>query len=301
MKRLLVFIFFFFIFSFSYCQDLIVRDFFLDERNLLGSTYQRTDTNGDFCSLIIVQSNLQGCGMSFLGDIVGKVEEKDGDYWVYVTSETKRLKVKCPNYIPLDIDFKTYNIGKTYPKMTYILNVIGTNAITPKLETKIQRFTIKYSPANAVVKINNEDMEASNGLFKTKYPIGKYTYEISAPGYVTQKEIVDLSATSPTDITISLKTMTQLQEVQHKQTEKLLEKGKMFLHLGDDKNAEDVAVKCVKLGNEDGYEIITALQLLGYYDDGNILPVSKMNLEQWQMKRYHVSGKDLLEKRYKQL
>lgn len=297
MKRFLIFSFLFAVFTISYSQDLVIRNFVVDEMNLSGSTYPRKDMNDDFCSLIIVQSNLKDCDMNFLGNVVGNIEERNGDYWVYVTPGTKKLKIKCPNYITADLDISDFGVGKTAPKKTYILTVVGQNSITPTTETKMQGLIIKYTPSNAVVKINNEDMEASNGLFKTKYPIGKYTYEISAPGYVSKSEILELSSKEPINISVTLQTLTQIQETQLQEAESLYKKGITQLHLGQDENAEKLAVNCIELGSDKGYEIITALQLLGYYDDGIALPVKEELLNQWQMKRYHVYGKELIEKR----
>ena len=195
------------------------------------------------------------------------------------------------------MDISDFGVGKTAPKKTYILTVVGQNSITLTTETKMQGLIIKYTPSNAVVKINNEDMEASNGLFKTKYPIGKYTYEISAPGYVSKSEILELSSKEPININVALQTLTQIQETQLQEAESLYKKSITQLHLGQDENAEKLAVNCIELGSDKGYEIITALQLLGYYDDGIALPVKEELLNQWQMKRYHVYGKELIEKR----
>lgn len=284
--------------SYAYSQELSVKNIYLADNDLSASVNSRMDGNGSFCSLIRVQTNLSNCGMSFTGNIYGSVEEHNDEYWVYCTPGTKLIGIRCPNYLPVQVYLEDFNIKRTEPKKTYILQVLGQNSITPTAKSKMQGLTIKYSPSNAVVKINNEDMEASNGLFKTKYPIGKYTYEISAPGYVTKSEILDLSPKEPVNITITLQTLTQMQEEQLLKAEDLYKRGISLLHLGQDENAESLAVRCVELGSDKGYELITALLLHGYYDDEHTVPVSKIKLEEWQMKRFHKSGKELLENRH---
>lgn len=297
-QQSIVFLLFFVFSTVSNAQELYVKDMYVDEHDISGSTYARRDANGDYCSLIKVQTNLTNCAMTFSGNVFGNIDDRKGEYWIYVTPGTKMLRIKCQNYLPIEIKFSDFGVNRTEQKRTYVISVLGQNIITPTTETKMQSLTIKYSPSNAVVKINGADMESVGGTFKTFYPIGKYTYEISAPGYVSKSEVLDLSSKEPVNINIALQTLTQIQESQLQEAEVLYKKAISFLHLGQDENAEEIAIKCVNLGSEKGYEIITALFLHGFYDDNRHIPIDVNGLYDWQMKKYHVSGNELLKKRY---
>lgn len=68
--------------------------------------HQRLDGNGEKCALIKVYLPIEGA--KFEGSTVGNIDNKSGEYWVYVTKGTKFLRIKHPHFYPIIISFNEY-------------------------------------------------------------------------------------------------------------------------------------------------------------------------------------------------
>jgi hypothetical protein len=91
-------------------------------KDLSASTSLRLDGKGVECALIKVQIVAQN--VTFAGSIVGKVEYKDSEYWVYMKKDSKRLMINHPNCMPLEVVFEDYGIEEVKGKITYTLSVV---------------------------------------------------------------------------------------------------------------------------------------------------------------------------------
>lgn len=89
---------------------------------------QRRDFNNEICALVKVQIPLAGVG--FEGNVVGDSQFKINEYWVYLTSGSKFLQVKCPGYYPLKIDFRKLGLDGVQSKTIYELVLVGSEAGT---------------------------------------------------------------------------------------------------------------------------------------------------------------------------
>ena len=68
---------------------------------VLTSNEFRKDANGVPCALVKVQLPVEN--VKFEGNIIDS-EYKTNEYWVFLSAGTKRLRIKCPGALPLDID-----------------------------------------------------------------------------------------------------------------------------------------------------------------------------------------------------
>ena len=68
--------------SSAFAQELTVKSFKLAGSDLTAQTQPRKDLNNRNCALIKVGVGLQG--VLFEGSIMGNVENKTGEYWVYM-------------------------------------------------------------------------------------------------------------------------------------------------------------------------------------------------------------------------
>lgn len=59
--------------------------------------------------------------VQFEGWVVGDVQYKISEYWVYMAKGSKRLTVKTKGYLPLDIEFSDYQVNTLESKVTYQL------------------------------------------------------------------------------------------------------------------------------------------------------------------------------------
>ena len=87
----------------SSAQKLTVESFKLAGSDLTAQTQPRKDLNDRNCALIKVGIGLQG--VQFEGGIMGNVENKTGEYWVYMPQGNRQLKVKHTNYAPVMVTF----------------------------------------------------------------------------------------------------------------------------------------------------------------------------------------------------
>jgi hypothetical protein len=85
-------------------QKLTAEKMELAPLDYSASQYKRLDTQGTPCALVKVQMAVQGA--DFSGAIVGAVENKMNEYWVYMPMDSYKLSVKTPDFLPLEINFR---------------------------------------------------------------------------------------------------------------------------------------------------------------------------------------------------
>ena len=108
--------------SSTFAQELTVKSFKLAGNDLTAQTQPRKDLNDRNCALIKVGIGLQG--VQFEGGIMGNVENKTGEYWVYMPQGNRQLKVKHANYAPVMVTFADYGVEKLESNRTYELIVV---------------------------------------------------------------------------------------------------------------------------------------------------------------------------------
>lgn len=91
-------------------------EFRCNQIDITASTNQRLDNNGKPCKVITTEQNL-----SFEGNIVGKVLYKTNEYWVYVSSGTKYLKIKATHVLPSLVRFEDFGVAGVASNHTYEL------------------------------------------------------------------------------------------------------------------------------------------------------------------------------------
>ena len=79
------------------------------------------DLNNSPCALIRVFLNRENA--SFSGNIIGDVIYSNNEYYVYMTSGSKAIRVTLPSYQPLFIEFDKYGVADLKGKEVYELTV----------------------------------------------------------------------------------------------------------------------------------------------------------------------------------
>ena len=111
--------------SSAFPQRLKVETFKILENDLTAMTQLRKDLNDRNCALVKVGLGLQGA--QFEGSVMGNVENKTGEYWVYMPQGNRMLKVKHPNYAPVMVTFADYGVEKLESNQTYELIITAFN------------------------------------------------------------------------------------------------------------------------------------------------------------------------------
>lgn len=103
-------------------EKMVVDKLLYKPTDLTASTNPRLDNNSKPCGLLKVITT--DMSMTFEGSVVGDVEYKNGEYWVYLTEGTYMLNIKASEKEPLMLNFKDYNLQKVESKGTYELTFL---------------------------------------------------------------------------------------------------------------------------------------------------------------------------------
>ncbi len=104
-------------------QELMVKSMEILPMDLSASIHPRNDLNGKACALVKVKMPLEGA--VFEGNVLGSVENKAGEYWLYMSEGTKQLRVKHPGFASVHVMFRDYGIKALESKVTYELSIVG--------------------------------------------------------------------------------------------------------------------------------------------------------------------------------
>ena len=197
-KILLSLVLFFAAISSAIAQKLTVESFKFAGSDLTAQTQPRKDLNNHNCALIKVGLGLQG--VQFEGNIMGNVENKTGEYWVYMPQGNRMLKVKHANYAPVMVNFADYGVEKLESNRTYELIIsfqqyinvpnVASQSVVPQQSIDSQPIPqqVSESSSNTTYSIpvkdglNIEMVRVEAGTFMMgATPEMKYPYENEKP------------------------------------------------------------------------------------------------------------------------
>lgn len=197
-KSIYVFVLSLILWQSAFAQQLEVTSLIKSTTDLTAATNLRTDLNGKACGLIKVQAPVQG--LSFEGNIVGDVDFKGGEYWVYVSDNSKQIVLKHNNANPTPVEFGRFGIPTIEAKSTYVLKVNAPSNIVAQTAD----VTFKIYPSSAILTIDNVEYETQNGRAHINLSCGEHTYLAVAPGYKTQSNVFRVTKDGNNKIVIEL-------------------------------------------------------------------------------------------------
>ena len=103
-------------------QELKVKSFEVAPLDLSASVNPRLDLNGQPCGLVKVR--FAASGAAFAGNVIGEVENHEGEYWVYMSQGSYRLITRHSEYVALELNFRDYGIRGVEAKTTYVLTLL---------------------------------------------------------------------------------------------------------------------------------------------------------------------------------
>ena len=182
MKHIFVIIFYIFCSTTSMAQELTIKEFKEATNDLSARTHPRLDLNGNDCALVKVQ--LAASSVTFSGNVMGDVAFLNNEYWVYMTAGSKRVKVVHPSYLPLEVNFASYDVAQLKSRTTYVLTITLGDLPQSVQQPKVQTgwIILDSEPQGASVFINNE-FAGNTPLSGYKQPLGTYTYRLELANY----------------------------------------------------------------------------------------------------------------------
>lgn len=143
----------------SFSQNIIVQTVETSMRDASASTKSRLDENGAYCALLKVQAVNKG--IQYSGNIIGEVENKTNEYWVYMKSGSDCVVISAPTYPSVTIFFKEYNIDALESKTTYNIILEFTNSTSVE---NLHKKELSYQ--DCVIKAKSDSPEAIVNLGK---------------------------------------------------------------------------------------------------------------------------------------
>lgn len=186
-----------------FAQKLTVESFKLASSDLTAQTQPRKDLNDRNCALIKVGLGLQGA--QFEGSIMGNVENKTGEYWVYMPQGNRMLKVKHANYAPVMVTFADYGVEKVESNRTYELTITALGNVVGPVDAGGNFYALTVSPKDAKVSIDGVlQSSSSDGEYSAMLPYGSHIYKVEAGGYISKSGSFTISSSDMTPINVSL-------------------------------------------------------------------------------------------------
>ncbi len=175
--------------SISYAQGFKVKDF-KQALNDGSAFHAPLDDEEHPCGLIKVRSD--NSELQFKGNIVGDVDNKMNEYWVYVPHSCRQLIINHPNFMPFFVSFADYGV-EVSSKATYILTLEET-----KYKKEKNGMTIIVKPGNAALYIDDTLIEdlSGNGYYQLYLPKGEHVCKLSKNGYRPFVQVVQTGKTS---------------------------------------------------------------------------------------------------------
>ncbi len=198
MKRVILLFLFLTMICTTFAQKLTVESFEVKPMDLSASTSPRLDKNDVPCALVKV---LMVDDISrVVGNVIGEVENRGTEKWVYLSADTKMMKIVPARHVPLTITFADYGVKAVESKVTYELTLTEAQAAQ---QVQTQKLVINYTPKDAMVLIDSEPQQG-NGHVEVVLPLGEHAYMIAANGYITAEGTVKLNGGSQRVITEQL-------------------------------------------------------------------------------------------------
>ena len=175
-------------------------------------TQPKRDSNGDYAALVLVQV-LADVKVDFTGAyLLGDVEKKASEYWVYMAAGAKSLEVHCTGFEKLKVDFADVSKGAVpslVKQCTYELVVSVPGVVLMTQTPQRQFFKFRVTPKKDAWVTVWEDGEQQTltlneeGMARKMFNYGTYKYMVSADRYHSQEGTFTVTKT-PGELVVAL-------------------------------------------------------------------------------------------------
>lgn len=170
-------------------QELTIRSF-RQSNDIIARIDERKDLNNQPCALIKVQVALKD--VKFEGSVIGEPLYKTSEYWVYVPQGKQTLRIKHPNYLPLEMKLPYGDeVKELQSNRVYMLTLVlpGASNAPEAAASTSGGIMLNVVPANAKVTIDGIARPlGENGSCLAMLSDGEHEYTVSAEGYTTKTE-----------------------------------------------------------------------------------------------------------------
>lgn len=187
--------------------ELKVDSFVSTPFDISARKYERVDLNKVPCALIKLQLPVEGC--KFEGNVIESKYDVN-EYWIYMSTGSKRLDIKCPGQLKLSVVFGNISeIGAVESGMTYVLSVSGfenTGSAASK-DPGVNYLILNIEPGGLQglsVKIDGELQTVDRDQAVTLLKYGAHSYVVEAKGYDTLEGTAEVAKGEKTEVNVIL-------------------------------------------------------------------------------------------------
>ena len=149
------------------------------------------DNNGDYAGLVKVR--LAAPSAKFEGLVLKSQRYNASEYWVFMAKGSTKLTVVVPGCLPLQVNFADYGISRIESRCTYQLTIAMPQQTSSGLVDDGMRYLVmKVEPKNSTVFIDDNPQVVEDGVMTMSVLQGTHRYQVSSPGYATEKGTVEI-------------------------------------------------------------------------------------------------------------
>ena len=120
-------------------QKAVVESFEAAPMDVTAQQYARLDLHGEKCALVKV--SVVAPNVTFQGNVMGDVQKRGSEYWVYLTSGTKMVRISADSFLAFMYDFPEPLQGG----VTYMLTIEAPQPVISGSPASITGSTIPFT------------------------------------------------------------------------------------------------------------------------------------------------------------
>ena len=170
-------------------QKAEVESFEPAPMDVTAQQYARLDLHGEKCALVKV--SVVAPNVTFQGNVMGDVQKRGSEYWVYLTSGTKMVRISADSFLAFMYDFPEPLQGG----VTYMLTIEAPQPGGGQAGRPVENYLVlKVQPANAnvFVKVDGMPKNVEDGTVTVSLADGPHTYSVDAVGFARQEGTVTM-------------------------------------------------------------------------------------------------------------
>jgi hypothetical protein len=154
-------------------DEFEVKSFEKAVNDLSARTHARNDVNDNPCALIRILTDLNGLSFDSNSGIVGNIEKKTGEYWLYVSAGERQVKIMKEGFIPLN-----YNLPESINEFAvYRMILTGKKSGEATTGIKTGMILIRTIPEGADVWV--DEVYKGKSPFQQEMASGYYNFRLS--------------------------------------------------------------------------------------------------------------------------
>lgn len=151
-----------------YAKTFVINNIEYIENDLTGSVQTIVDKNGKACAVLKIRIPEMA---RFSGDIYGDIHKNGNEYILYISSDSKQLKIYPNNGNTLDVDLTAYPCYPYSPKLSY-----GVQIVT--VSDDVSGSNLDYLSNDELLKLANQDNAEACFQIGCAYYLGNRGYEV---------------------------------------------------------------------------------------------------------------------------